>query len=260
MSITISSSILLELHIKLYKFTDCLYLLDGRFDSLEKVFLDICQISTPEIVINNKKELPKLKAFSLYSDQPTFQYNELIVPLLHRMVNLEELDLHLVVHFYSLSNDDCQHSFNDFKNNKIISCVDYFPDFKHGQCHIYSYPYRAKTYEYITNNFPGGLFKYVREVSLYDDRLFEHDFFVKIAESFPFMEQLTIYNRKPQTNKFYEQSNYDSQHLSPIQYSYLSVFELFRAHDDYVEQFLLDIKTSLIRTVNLQVLVSTLDR
>ncbi|CAF2139157.1 unnamed protein product [Rotaria magnacalcarata] len=151
MSTTISSSILLELHIKLYKFTDCLYLLDGRFDSLEKVFLDICQISTPEIV-NNKKELPKLKAFSLYSDRPAFQYNELIVPLLHRMVNLEELDLHLVVHcekrfvdgynlkyniinhlfqlnkllfnirlclylndqVYSLPNEDCQHSFNDF--------------------------------------------------------------------------------------------------------------------------------------------------
>ncbi|CAF4428520.1 unnamed protein product, partial [Rotaria magnacalcarata] len=54
MSTTISSSILLELHIKLDKFTDCLYLLDGRFDSLENVFLDICQISTPEIVINNK--------------------------------------------------------------------------------------------------------------------------------------------------------------------------------------------------------------
>ncbi|CAF4354321.1 unnamed protein product, partial [Rotaria magnacalcarata] len=272
-----------KLHIKLDKFADCLYLLDGRFDSFENVFLDICQISTPEI-----KELPKLKAFSLYSDRPTFQYNELIVPLLHRMVNLEELDLHLVVHcekrfvddynlkyniinhlfqlnkllfnirsclylndqVYSLPNEDCQHSFNDFKNNKIISCVDYFPDFKHDQCHIYTYTYRAKTHEYITNNFPGGLFKYIREVSLYDDRLFEHEFFVKIAESFPFMEQLTIYNRKPQKNKFYEQSNYDNQHLSPIQYSYLSVLELFSAHDDYVEQFLLDIKTSLIRTVN----------
>ncbi|CAM4791269.1 unnamed protein product [Rotaria magnacalcarata] len=102
----------LKLHIKLYKFTDCLYLLDGRFDSLEKVFLDICQISTPEIVINNKKELPKLKAFSLYSDQPTFQYNELIVPLLHRMVNLEELDLHLVVH--------CEKRFVDDHNLKYI--------------------------------------------------------------------------------------------------------------------------------------------
>ncbi|CAF5204884.1 unnamed protein product, partial [Rotaria magnacalcarata] len=149
MSTTISSLILLELHIKLDKFADCLYLLDGRFDSFENVFLDICRISTPEI-----EELPKLKAFSLYFDLPTFQYNELIVSLLYRMVNLEELDLHLVVHcekrfvddynleyniinhlfqlnkllfnirsclylndqVYSLSNEDCQHSFNDFKN------------------------------------------------------------------------------------------------------------------------------------------------
>ncbi|CAF5222639.1 unnamed protein product, partial [Rotaria magnacalcarata] len=112
MSITISSSILLELHIKLDKFADCLYLLDGRFDSLENVFLDICQISTPEIVVNNKKELPKLKAFSLYSNRPTFQYNELIVPFLHRMVNLEELDLHLVVH--------CEKRFVDGYNLKYI--------------------------------------------------------------------------------------------------------------------------------------------
>ncbi|CAF4624482.1 unnamed protein product [Rotaria socialis] len=96
-----------KLHIKLDKFADCLYLLDGRFDSFENVFLDICQISTPEI-----KELPKLKAFSLYSDLPTFQYNELIVPLLYRMVNLEELDLHLVVH--------CEKRFVDDYNLKYI--------------------------------------------------------------------------------------------------------------------------------------------
>ena len=210
------------------------------------------------------------------------------------MVNLEELDLHLVLHcekrfidgydlkyniinhllrlnkfvfnirachylndqVYLLSNEEYQHSFSDFKNNKIISCIDYFPIY--GQCHIYSYPYRAKTYEYITNNFPDGLFKYVREVSLCDYRPFEHEFFMKIAKSFPLMEQLTIYNGKPQKNKSYEQSKYDNQHLSPIQYPYLSVLDLHSAHDDYVEQFLLDTKTSLIRTVNVQVLFSTL--
>jgi hypothetical protein len=214
------------------------------------------------------------------------------------MINLEELDLHLVVHcekrfvdgynlkyniinhllglnkfsfnirsclylndeVYLLSNEDCQHSFNDFKNNKIISCVDYFQVSKHGQCHIFSYPYRAKTYEYITNNFPGGLFKYVREVSLYDYRPFEHEFFVKIAKSFPFMEQLTIYNNKPQKNKSNDQTKSDNQHLSLIQYPYLSELDLDSAHDDYVEEFLLDTKTSIVRTINLHVLFSTLDR
>jgi hypothetical protein len=134
--------------------------------------------------------------------------------------------LYLNDQVYLLSNENCQHSFNGFKNNQILSCVDYFLDFKHGQCHIYLYPYRAKTYEYITNYFPDGLFKYVREVSLYDDRLFEHECFVKIDKSFPFMKQLTIYNRKSQKNKSSEQSIYDNQHFSPIQYLYLSCFRL----------------------------------
>ncbi|CAF4539926.1 unnamed protein product [Rotaria sp. Silwood2] len=204
-----------ELHVKLENFTDCLYLLDGRFDSLQKLSLNIYQILSPQIIIDNKKQLPNLKLFSLYSEQDTDKYNELIVPLLHRMINLEELDLHLVVYcekrfidgyylkyniinnllrlnkfvfnirsclplndqVYLSSNEDCQLSLNSFKNNKIISCVDYFQDHKEGQCHIYSYPYQAKYYEYITNNFPDGLFKYIREVSLYDQRPFEHEFF-----------------------------------------------------------------------------------
>ncbi|CAF4265745.1 unnamed protein product [Rotaria sp. Silwood2] len=294
---TISSSTLLELHVKLKNFTDCLYLLDGRFDSLQKLSVDIYEILSPQIIIDNKKQLFNLKLFSLYSERDTDRYNELIVPLLHRMINLEELDLHLVVYcekrfidgydlkyniinnllrlnififnirsrlsindqVYLSSNEDCQLSFNGFKN-KIISCVDYFPNREEGQCHIYSYPYQAKYYEYITNNFPDGLFKYVREVSLYDERPFEHEFFVKIAKSFPFMEQLTVYNDKPQKNKFDEQSKDDNRHLSVIQYPYLSVVDLFHAHDDYVEQFLLAIKTCLTTKLNLQIYFSTLDR
>ncbi|CAF4224315.1 unnamed protein product [Rotaria sordida] len=95
------------------------------------------------------------------------------------MINLEELDIRLVVYgkkifidgydlkyniinnllrlnkfvfnirsrlplndqVYLSSNEDCHLSFNGFKNNKIISCVDYFPDRKEGQCYIYSYSY-----------------------------------------------------------------------------------------------------------------------
>ncbi|CAF0834079.1 unnamed protein product [Rotaria sordida] len=294
----IALRIFTELHVKLRNFTDCLYLLDGRFDSLEKLFVDIHRILSSQIIIDNKKQLPNLKLFSLYSELDTDKYNELIMPLLHRMINLEELDLHLVVYrekrfidgydlkyniinnllrlnkfvfnirsrlplndqVYLSSNEDWQLSFNDFKNNKIISCIDYFPDRKEGQCHIYSYPYQAKYYEYITNNFPDGLFKYVREVSLYDEHPFEHEFFVKIAKSFPFMEQLTVNNEKPQKNKFDEQSKDDNRHLSVIQYPYLSVVDLFHAHDDYVEQFLLDIKTCLTTKLDLQVYFSTLDR
>ncbi|CAF4648677.1 unnamed protein product [Rotaria sp. Silwood2] len=74
-----------------------------------------------------------------------------------------------------------QQTFKDFKNNQIISYVNYFEKRKYGYGHIYSYPYRMKYYDNVTNNFPGGLFKYVARVTLYDDHPFEYEFFVQIS-------------------------------------------------------------------------------
>ncbi|CAF5223433.1 unnamed protein product, partial [Rotaria magnacalcarata] len=76
----------------------CLYLLDGRFDQLQRLSVDIDRILSPKIIIDNRKQLPNLKRFSLHCKWDTHKYNELIVPLLHRMSDLEELDLHLVVY------------------------------------------------------------------------------------------------------------------------------------------------------------------
>ncbi len=42
-----------------------------------------------------------------------------------------------------------------------------------------------KYYKNIINSFPGGLFKYVREIFLFDERPFEHEFFIQIAQAFP---------------------------------------------------------------------------
>ncbi|CAF2931519.1 unnamed protein product [Rotaria sp. Silwood2] len=157
--------------------------------------------------------------FSLYCGMRTHDYDKLIIPLLHRMLNLEKLDLQLnnVFHnegfieenslkeniinympcltkftfnirlFYPSnrtnlpSNKDIQQTFKDFKNNQIISYVNYFEKRKYGYGHIYSYPYRMKYYDNVTNNFPGGLFKYVARVTLYDDHPFEYEFFVQIS-------------------------------------------------------------------------------
>ena len=96
------------------------------------------------------------------------------------------------------SNEDIQYTFKHFKDNQIISCVDYFEKRQCSCCHIYSYPYRMEYYDNITNNFPGGLFKCVREVSLFDEHPFEHEFFLRISQSFPFVEKLSLMNFKPQ--------------------------------------------------------------
>jgi hypothetical protein len=179
----------------------------------------------------------------------TEAYDELIVPLLDRMSNLEKLDACLTnsrdnrfIDGYDLkkdiinhmprlnkfifnirsiilyhnqidlpSNEDIQYTFRDFKDDHIISCVDYFSAAEEGHCHIYSYPYKLKSYEKITNNFPGGLFKCVREVSLFDERPFEYEFFLRITQSFLLLENLSVINEKSQNNKQYRKSKNDNQ-------------------------------------------------
>ncbi|CAF3020752.1 unnamed protein product, partial [Rotaria sp. Silwood2] len=66
------------------------------------------------------------------------------------------------------------------------------------RCHYYSYPYTMKNYDKISNNFPGGLFKCVRQISLFDEHPFQHDFFIKISQAFPFLQKLTLENSQPQ--------------------------------------------------------------
>ncbi|UJR23577.1 hypothetical protein I4U23_026565 [Adineta vaga] len=95
---------------------------------------------------------------------------------------------------------------------------------------MYSYPYIWTFYHNITNHFRGGLFKSVREISLYDEHSFEHDFFLRIVQSFPFLTKLTIHNYEAQQNNHLEQSI--------IKYSYLLEIDLVKTHHDYIEQFL----------------------
>ncbi|CAF1365554.1 unnamed protein product [Rotaria sp. Silwood1] len=60
----------------------------------------------------------------------------------------------------------------------------------------------------------GGIFKYVCTASLLDECSFEHEFFLRIAQSFPFMEELTVRNQKRQINKTFRKS----KNLSIIKY------------------------------------------
>ena len=135
-----------------------------------------------------------------------------------------------------LSNEYIQNTFRQFPNKQIVSCIDYFPEEDKGQCHVYSYPYSLKTYQRITNNFPGGSFENVQEISLFDEKPFEHEFFVQIQKSFPLLKKLMINNWKSQRNK---DQNRD---LPLIHYEHLDYMLLTRVHDDYLEQFLLDTK------------------
>lgn len=228
-------------------------------------------------------------------------YDELIVPLLHQMSNLESLGLYLMVrdhyqrdkfidgddlknnvidhlprlnkfvfNIYSMtrfnqinfvSNEDIQNTFINFKVNQIISCVNYFNDKKVGRCHIYTLPYTMKYYKHIANNFPGGLFKCVREITLSDIHPFEHEFFIRISQAFPFLKVLSLRNQEPQQNKQSQKSMNETneEHLI-IRYSYLTELDLMDAHDDYVEQFLDGTKTYLPKNIKFRTTYDCLQR
>ncbi|CAF3421382.1 unnamed protein product, partial [Rotaria sp. Silwood2] len=210
---SIFSSTLLKLDVNVATIHDCLYLLDGRFNKLETLNVNIVVPFSKSFFkkINNKGSLPSLKSFSLICDLRIDFYDEILLPLLHRMSNLEMLTVcfgvcgrqtfidgnNLMENIVSVmaklnkltfnirsyvslnnqinfpSNKDIKNTFKNFRNNEIISYVNYFKEAKQGQCHIYSCPYTLKYYHYITNNFSGGLFKSVRQVELYDEYSFE---------------------------------------------------------------------------------------
>ncbi|CAF1286725.1 unnamed protein product [Rotaria sordida] len=271
------SSTLVELYIDVYLFDDCLYLLDGRFDQLRTLFVNVCHILPLRSTINTKNELANLKCFSLISNNETYVYDEVVVPNLRRMSNLEKLSLHLVIeckvrfidgtnlkkniiihmpnlneftfnirsiisindHTYLLSNEYIQRTLTNLTDHQVISCVDYFPSNKTGQCHFYTYPHTMLHYDNITNNFPGGLFEHVRSATLFDESPFEHTFFIRIAQAFPFLNELIVSNCTAQNEKL----NNDSEYFPIIKYPHLTILRLIKIHDDYAEELLLDIKT-----------------
>ncbi|CAF3778047.1 unnamed protein product [Adineta steineri] len=281
-SSTINSSTLLELHMSLASLTDCLYILDGRFNKLHTLYVDIDSISSLRLTNNNQEKLSNLRCFSLCCGMSTDYYDELIVPFLQRMSNLEKLSLNLIVcakskfvdgielkqniinHMARLkrlefcisssislrnqislqSKQDIQDTFKDFKDHEIISYVDYFQE-QYTRCHIYLYPEQLKYYGTLTNHFPGGLFTCVCTLILDDEHPFEHEFFVRLQKSFPFIKKISLENSKPQNNKLCRESQNDIQDFAIINYPYLTTLTLYGAHDDYIEEFLVDTKICL---------------
>jgi len=208
--------------------------------NLEELCLYFVNHNTPIIDGNNFEE----NIFNNMTKLKKFKFNIRSVIPFNNQVNL-------------LSNEDIQNTFKNLKINKIISCIDYFSKANEFHCHIYSYPYTWNYYDNITNNFHGGLFKCVDKILLFDERPFEHEFFLRIQKSFPFMEELSLINRTAQNRK---QSNSDNRNLSPIEYTFLFELSISNVHDDYIEEFLLDTKTYLQNNLILFVNYESLQR
>ncbi|CAF1626699.1 unnamed protein product [Rotaria sp. Silwood1] len=270
---------LTKMKINVNTFDDCLYILNGHFECLSTLIIDIFKISDSSSNIDNTSKLHKLKCFSLISYFQTYAYDKRIVPLLRRMLNLEELTLLISATRIKLPYIDGNHLYNDFlvkmpRLNKFTFSINTLIDdkdvkidlpsnddiqnsfikigYQHvdsyanvmkigGRCHAYSLPYQFDTFLHLTNSFRHGNFYKVRWLVMSDSHSFEHEFFKIISQDFPFLQRLTVYNLEPQKNK---------QHSSTL-ITFAQVYELNLAfaHIDYVEEFLFETNIRLPRLI-----------
>lgn len=212
--------------------------------NLEHLFLYIVASQKKGFINGNNLKrnvvtyLPRLKRFSFNIRSITREWNQIDTS----------------------SNEAMQKTFKDFKDQQIVSCVNIFPEEEKAHCHVYSRPYTIRCYDDIANNFQGGLFPTVRDVSLYDELPFEHEFFLQITHSFPMMEKLTVTNQKPQRVKLCRKSIGDHEEMSIIKYPHLIDVSLYEAHEDYLEEFLDDTRTCLPNGICLHVTYNSLQR
>ncbi len=82
---------------------------------------------------------------------------------------------------------------------------------------------------------------------VHDIMPFEHEFFLRIAEFFPFLKILTVIN-------FHSQVKTNNNPLySIVEYPNLISLYLWSSHDDYIEQFLHERRAHLPRLTKLAV-------
>ena len=141
------------------------------------------------------------------------------------------------------TNEEIRCTLTDLTKYPVISYLDYFPIEGSGHCHIYTRPYPSMEYEYVSNNLASEVFANVRRVSLFDERPFEHSFFLRLAQSFPSMRTLSVVNEAAQLEKPHQQLCGEEERLPVIRYPSLRELVLIPVHDDYVEQFFFATRT-----------------
>ncbi|CAM4824327.1 unnamed protein product [Rotaria magnacalcarata] len=278
-STTFSSSIFTHLYINVQYFNDCLCLLDGRLKQLTTLFVTVYCTFKSSRIIDNMNKLPNLKCFSLQIFCE-FQPYDKIASLLCRMSNLEKLTLNISIKdrnsvidgtyvqhdifdcmpqlhsftfyictsvetvdlSYKLSSEDIQQTLTNIGLQDVTSIVNYVCDSRVA-CSIFSLPFQFDYLKDLGNKFPNIVFSYVKYLHVKDNDPFRHEFFVRIARSFPLLKYLRIYNvRSSLPVDLMTFSSDNCQLYSIIEYPHLTTLDLSYAHREYVEQFLNETK------------------
>lgn len=285
---TFSSSILTYLNIKVLNLIDCLYLLDGRLKQLRSLIVQFHLMDMHSSLVSNMTDLPNLKSFSLICYNLIGNYGNEIVPLLHRMLNLEKLTLYLRIDYqyrfidpidlpnqfsthlsrlnsfkFYLSVINNENHFVKYLSNKsknmkyeptsdIICCHN-----NEATYHLFTLPFEFIKMFTIGNRFPNIRFNNVIELWVLDILPFEHDFFLRISRAFPLLRNFIVSDIKSVlSNDIHLSDNIQSHEI--VKYPHLTALDLTRAGVSCVDQLLNENKTHLPCLKQLRIFYETL--
>ncbi len=146
---------------------------------------------------------------------------------------------------YKLSSEDIQQTLTNIGQKHVTSMVNYINGGL-AACSIFSLPFEFEYLRHLGNNFPNIVFSYVTYLVVADTNPLKHEFFIRIARSFPLLKYLRIFNKT--SSGFHDittSSSDNCQLYSTVVYSHLTTLDVNCAHRDYVEQLLNETKTHI---------------
>jgi hypothetical protein len=159
---------------------------------------------------------------------------------------------------YKLSSEDIQQTLTNIGQQHVSSMFNYIHR-DLAACTIFSIPFEFDYLQDLGNIFPDIVFSYVTYLYVKDIIPFEHEFFIRIARSFPLLKYLSIFNEeRPALHNVRPFSSDNCQLYSTIEYPHLNKLDVTFRHSAYVEQFLNETKTKIPCLTELGVIVSHL--
>lgn len=121
-------------------------------------------------------------------------------------------------------------------------------------CSMFSLPLLLDFLADLGNRFPDVVFRNVTYLFVRSLEAFGHEFFVRIARSFPLLNCLWIGNGEPQPirDPLGSSSDHPQSH-STIEYPHLTSLDMSYSHKDYLEQFLHEEKAYIPCLIKLSV-------
>lgn len=164
--------------------------------------------------------------------------------IFHICTDCEDIDLS-----NQLSCNDIQQTFDKIGKKQVACILNSIVD----ECigHVFSLPFSFDRLQWIGNTFPDIIFHFVVFLKIHEVNALQHEFFLRLARSFPLLNELHVTCFEPQTwnrKKFH----YDNdQSYSIIEFPRLTSLNLFNTDADYLEQFLNKKKTHVPRLIEL---------